>query len=167
VIVSYVGQFQTLITSGDKKNAAVTLETAGALVVVAASRAALFTEFTTREAVGEAIDALSALEELYLDGVDTAYGSLEGPIGTQFIPDHDTLSVLQAVIASVNQILIGRAFDLKSKRTLRLTAPSDPLSLTWQLYADIDMLAFFLATNRITGDQFIEIPSGAEVVAYG
>ncbi|MBE3065621.1 MAG: hypothetical protein IMZ69_11470, partial [Spirochaetes bacterium] len=165
-IESLAAEFETLVSSLDKQNAAQSLQGIGALVCAATAVAALSTDFSTRDAVGDVIDSLVDLYATYQAGIDTAYGALTGGIGKQFIPDHDTLSELYGIFTATNQLLIDRAFDLKTKRVMRLTAPNDAITLTWELYGDIGKLPYFLATNHIVDDEFNEIPAGREIVAY-
>jgi hypothetical protein len=57
-------------------------------------------------------------------------------------------------------------FDLKSKLIYILSNPSDPITETWKLYKDMDELEFFIQSNNLVEDEFIELPSGRELVAY-
>lgn len=166
MIAGYTSSLGNLVLSADRRNAAVMLETVGALAVSASVRAAIATEFTTREAVGEVIDGLAELYAAYISGIDAAYASFDGSISRQFVPDHDLVTAVADAVAGTNRLLITRAFDLKTKRTVRLSSPSDALTLTWEMYGDIERLPYFLETNRITENEFWEIPSGREVAAY-
>lgn len=166
VISSYVNRFNALIAGHDKLVAAQSLQSVGTLTVSASAFAVLNTEFETREEVGHAIDGLSGIYLGLRGAIDDVSSDLSGPITERFIVEHNMLSSLHEVITSTNRILLSRAFELRSRRRMRLEAPSDAITLTWELYGDIGRLEFFLRTNRISDDEFLEIPSGREIVAY-
>lgn len=166
VVNSFADRFQNLVSAEDKAVAAQSLQAVGGLCASATAVAALNTEYETREDIGEVIDSLVATLTTYRGAIDTVQTDLAGPIGEVFIPDHNLQSRLADIMAATNQLAINRAFDLKTKKTIRLRQPSDPLTLTWELYNDIGQLAYFLRTNKITANEFVEIPSGRQVVAY-
>ena len=166
VIESYRTRYESMVGADDKKVAAESLQMIGAILVNASAIALLNTDFETRDAVGEAIDSLVDSLLSYRDEVDAVQAGLSGPISEQFIPDHNLQSQLAGIVAATTQVAINRAFDLKAKRAMRLAAPSDAITLTWELYGDLEKLDFFSRTNRITDNEFWEIPSGREIVAY-
>jgi hypothetical protein len=98
--------------------------------------------------------------------MDYAASLMGDGIERLFAPDHDTGSYLHGAVYDTQALLIERAFSLKSRRTYRLTAPSDPLTETWTHYGDLNELDFFCKTNKVTRDEFIELPAGKEIAVY-
>ena len=166
VVNDLVDEFRQLTSDSDRQTAAQTTQAVGALAVAASGTAALNTEFSTRESVGNAIDGLGRAYTAYREGMDQVQAGFDGQISSRFIPNHNLLALIYEVATSTNQILINRAFDLKTKKTVILSSPSDAISQTWELYGDLGRLEFFLQTNRIVEDEFFEIPSGRELVAF-
>lgn len=144
------------------------IEAIGSQATAGVSEAGLFSDFTTREASGQAIDYLALARELYLASLGQVTTDLSGAVEESFTPDHNTESQAQQIAAETFTILITRSFDLAAKQTIILTAPSDPLTLTFQFYGNVDLETqeFFNTTNRITGDEFFELSPGREIVAF-
>lgn len=166
-IEGLVTQYESLVGKEDRRNAAHSLQSTGALVTAATAVAVMNTQYETRDAVGDAVDALAGVYAAYQDAMDTVYTGLSSEsIENQFVPDHNTLDLVYEISAAVSRLAINRAFDLKIQQSVILTAPSDPITLTWELYRDLDQLDFFCATNAIAGPEFVEIPAGRKVVAY-
>jgi hypothetical protein len=181
-IEGLVTQYESLVGKEDRRNAAHSLQSVGAIVTAATAVAIMNTQaaggsstqaaggsstYNTRDAVGAAVDALSGVYAAYQDAMDTVYAGLSSEsIENQFVPDHNTLDLVCAVSTAVSRLAINRAFDLKIQQSIILKAPSDPITLTWELYRDMDQLDFFCVTNAIAGPEFVEIPAGRKVVAY-
>ncbi len=168
LIAGYVAEIKALVRNDEKKNAAATLETVGAVCTGALVEAAHNTDLATREGMGAMIDQISATYSAYAEAIDTARDEFSGTINTLYLPNHDLLAGLQALVKEAQSVLIDKSFALKTKRTWKLNAPSDPLTLTWEIYGNIDSetIDFFCKTNRVTRDEFIELSAGREVVAY-
>lgn len=151
---------QTQINNG------VTLQSLTTMAASATAEAALFTEFETRDAAGDALDFINLATDVSIDGTASAYQILAGDIEDTFAPDHNTGLSLELINGKTNSILIDRSFDLKAKQTFILKSASDPLTLTWQYYKDLDQLGFFLRTNVIIDNEHIDIASGREIIIY-
>lgn len=168
LINSYTAEIASLVKTDEKSNAAAMLETVGGVCAGALVEAAYNTDFDTRDAVGSAIDQIVETYAAYLAAIDAARATFTGNINTTYIPSHDLGSILQNIVKEAAQVLIDRAFSLKTKRTFHLKAPSDPLTLCWKYYQDVSnaTIEYFCRTNRIAWNEFIEIPTGREIVIY-
>ena len=168
-----LGAIESLATRGrlligldDKRQNAETLQAVGCLLTAATATAILNQRYETRDDVGAAVDSLVAVTTALGDAIGAGAADVPGLVSGAYIPDHNLLSTLADIATTTMQLSINRAFDLKAKKTLRLTEPSDALTITAREYGDLSRLDFFLRTNRITGNEFIEIPAGREVVVY-
>ncbi|PKL40746.1 MAG: hypothetical protein CVV44_03830 [Spirochaetae bacterium HGW-Spirochaetae-1] len=148
-------------------NNAILLEILGGMATAALAEAAVYTEYETRPDGSAAIGIILDGYEAFIDAMESA--AVTGAIGQTYTGDHNYLSLLQDIIARITGMLLNKSFDLKAERRKVLTAPSDPITLCAELYGavDNDTLDFFCRTNGLTGDQFVEIPAGVEVVSYG
>lgn len=130
------------------------------------AEAGLFTDYSTREVAGNALDLINTAYDLAEQNMSEIYQLLDGLITTSFEPNHDTGLNSLLLIGKTNAILIDRSFDLKAKQITILAGPSDPITLTWRFYKDMDKLEYFIETNNIQDTEFIEIPAGREIIAY-
>lgn len=151
---------QTQINNG------VMLQSLTTMTASATAEASLFTDFETRDAAGDALDFINLATDVSIEGTAEAYQILAGDNEDTFAPDHNSGLGLELINGKTNAILIDRAFDLKAKQTFILTASSDPLTLTWLHYRDLDQLGFFLRTNVIVDNEHIDIPAGREITIY-
>lgn len=64
--------------------------------------------------------------------------------------------------------LVELSFSLYAERAITLDRPRSLIDLCAELYSDISLerLDFFINTNRIGGDEFLEIPEGRRIVYY-
>lgn len=130
------------------------------------AEAGLFTDYSTREAAGDALDLINTVYDLAEQNLSEIYQLLDGLITMSFEPNHDTGLNSLLLIGKTNAILIDRSFDLKAKQITILAGPSDPITLTWRFYKNMNQLEYFIETNNIQDNEFIEIPAGREIVAY-
>lgn len=131
------------------------------------SEAALFTDFKTRDTASNTLDLINETNDLVIEANSVIYQDLaETTIDKAYAPDHNTENILSEIIGNTNAILIERSFELKSKFTEILKTSSDAITLTWKYYKDIDILDFFLETNNIVDEEFLEIGIGREIVSY-
>ncbi len=130
------------------------------------AEAGLFTDYSTREAAGDALDLINTAFDLSEQSMSEIFQLLDGLVTTSFEPNHNTGLDSLLLIGKTNAILIDRSFDLKAKQITILSGPSDCITETWRLYKDMTQLGFFIETNNIQDTEFIEIPAGREIVAY-
>ncbi len=166
VVDGLMSSFRSSTSIGNGINTAITAELIGTQATAGIAEAAMFSDYTTREASGQAIDYLQTAREEYFIALGELTTGLSGNITQTFTPDVASQSGIAQIIADSYSVLISRSFDLKAKKSIILTAPSDPLTLTYKMYGSIDMLEYFLLTNRIAGVEFVEIPAGREIVAF-
>lgn len=171
LVEEFEGYFDTATDIMDKINNALLFQSVTATAAAATAEAAMYTDLETRDAVGVAIDAISEVESLANEGTLEIYqtiadGNNSGIVSNRFAPDHNVSSSLGILTSKAISVLLSRSFDLKSKLTVVLTGPSDPITMTWKLYGDLDKLDFFILTNNIKDKEFYEIPSGREIIAY-
>ena len=166
ISLSFVDAFNPKADRQTNLNKAIMFQSLTAIAAVATSEAALFTEFETRDAASEALDFVNDAAIVSEQGSSEISQTLSGGVTAVFLPDHNTGLGLSLITGKTNAILINRSFDLKAKQTEILTAPSDAITLTWKFYKDMDKLDFFIRTNNLQDNDFLEIASGREVVAY-
>ncbi len=73
----------------------------------------------------------------------------------------------QEAAALTAGFLIDISFSLAQERTIVLDRPRTFLDLCGQLYGNVDeSLDFFINSNNLSGDEYIELPIGRELVYY-
>jgi len=153
-------------TSLDVKNLGLTYQAIATSCLAAASDIALNVEYTAREQIGATIDSISDATESYNIIMSDIAQKIEGNIITSFDPDTDIDTETNGFVSDTAALLLSRSFDLKSRRLYTLAYPSDPLTETWTRYGDMGMLEFFCSTNKITMNEFIELPAGRTIAVY-
>lgn len=166
IITSFAGFFNPDAERKNQLNQAIMFQSLTMFTSAAIAESALFTDFQTRDAASKGLDFVNDSALASEQGTSEIYQTLAGSIQTLFSPDHNTGSSLADIIAKTNAILIDRSFDLKTRQTEILKSDSDAITLTWKKYKDMDMLEFFILTNNLTDNEFIEIPAGREIVYY-
>jgi len=82
----------------------------------------------------------------------------------------DTGEVYQQVLEAASiaaGFLVSISFSLKQERVLVLSKPQDPISLEFLLYGTVDVnLDFLIRTNKLVGEEILEIPAGRSVAYY-
>ncbi len=133
------------------------------------AEAALYTEYTTREAAAESLDAINDAIDTYRGSITEAAQALSGAVTEQFVPDHDTGLTLSKIIAQTNSMLIKQSFDIAATETFTTTGSTDAITLCWKYYeaVDNDTLEFFITTNCLKASEIWEIPAGREIKIYG
>jgi hypothetical protein len=166
ILSSYGTDMAAASTNDERTNLALSYQYTGTMVLACTALAAASATYEIRDQVASAVDSLAEQYTAYLAQIDAAVASLDDGIKNMFTPDHDIGSDLQGAIYDTQALLMDRAFSLAVARRYRLTAPTDPLTETWLRYGDLDRLSFYCSTNKIVGDEFIEIPAGRELVYY-
>ena len=166
IINEYADDIANASTNEERLNLALSYQYMGAMSVACTALASTSSTYEIRDEVATAVDDLSVALSAYLTQMDAASASLQNGVVYKFVPDHDAGSDLLGAIYDTQALLIDRAFSLAVARRYRLSSPSDPLTLTWLHYGDLDRLDFFCRTNKIIADEFIELPSGRELVYY-
>jgi len=166
IIDSYGSDISAAATNDERTNLALSYQYTGTMALACTALASTSATYDIRDQVADAIDNLSALYTEYLAQMDAAVDSLDDGISNMFVPDHDVGSDLQGAIYDTQALLMDRAYSLAIARRYILTHPTDPLTETWTRYGDLSRLDFFCMTNKIISDEFIEIPSGREMVYY-
>lgn len=130
-------------------------------LTAAAALAAVNTKFTTRAEAMAAADTLLSLFEDAAAWREANFAALEQ------VDDGGAYQQLQNLIALTAGYLVQLSFSLKQERRLTLTRARTAIDLVAELYGDVDgMLDFFIASNRLTGSEILEIPKGRSVVFY-
>jgi len=153
-------------TIEDKQNISLVEQAIVSIADCGVALASINVDYETRDDVSVALDGMVDSYLAYLAMLDNAVNSLSTQVTKTFLPDHDTTSGVHGVIFNTQALLLFRSFSLKSRRTYSVVTNSDPLSLTWKYYGDLSQLAFFCKTNKIVGNEFIEIPAGRSLVIY-
>ena len=124
--------------------------------------AALNGEFSTREQTQSAalqlLDNLVALSNWQAEN----YDSLE------ITDTGEGYQALQALIINTVAYLLQQAFTLRQTRRIILHRDRTMLDFCAQYYGaiDDDTLNFFIATNDLGGDRYLELAKGDEIVYY-
>jgi len=147
-------------------NDAVIFQDLGFFGTSVTAEAALFTDYETRDAAGDALDFLNDVFDLTEQQLSEIYQTLANGVITSWEPDHNTGLAALLINGNTNSILIDRSFDLKAKQTVILSGPSDAITETWRFYQDMDQLEFFIRTNNLQDNEILEIPAGKEIIAY-
>ena len=166
IITGFIDDFSINPNVQENLNNARTAESMGLFSVAAVNEAALSTDYSTREAAGDALDFINLAFATVEQQLSLIYQLLTNGVVNSFAINHDSLSETGQIVAQTNAILLDRAFDLKKKQTIILIAPTDPITLTWRFYKDITQLQFFIDTNNLQDEEIIEIPAGREIAAY-
>ena len=124
----------------------------------------------------EALNTASSVEALFskvADWRDTQFAALASPTegSKSLIASMDAGDSFQKLYFARSQTLarlVQLSFSLYTERAIVLDRPRSIIDLCAELYGDIslDRLDFFLNTNGIGGDEFLEIPQGRRVVYY-
>ena len=161
IALSIRDSINSILNETDAANAAVSYQSIVSMGTAATAEAGLFTDFQTREVAGEALDLINDLELITGEGIGLLSQDVE-----DFDGDHNTILDLTLIIGLVNGTLIDRSFDLRAKLITILTGASDPISLTWRFYKDMEQFDFFIQTNDLQDLELIEIAAGREIVSY-
>jgi len=74
---------------------------------------------------------------------------------------------LQESVSLAASYLVSLSFSLLQERTIVLSRNRTMIDLVGELYGEIDgKLDFFIQTNELSGDEFLEIKAGREIVYY-
>lgn len=166
ISASFIGFFNPNADRQTELNNGIMFQSLTAIASAATTEAALFTEYDTREMASDALDFINLSADVSAQGASEIQQTLSNGITGTFAPDHNTGLELTLLTGNTNAILIERSFDLKTKQTLILTAPSDALTLTWYFHKDLSKLDSFIKTNNLQDVEIIELPAGKEVFAY-
>lgn len=155
-------------TSEDVQNVGLTYQSIGSMSLAGVAVAATSVQYKTRDQVGAIVDSLSSLAADYSATMSAMADRIEGNILKSFDPDADIDRIMHGIVRDTSALLIDRSFALKSRRVYILSHPSDVLTECWTRYGslDPDVLDFFCDTNKIVGDDFIELAPGREIVEY-
>lgn len=118
-------------------------------------------QFTTRSEAIHAADALLVQLEDIVRWRDERFSSLDiVDVGASY-------QALQESVAIAAGFLVEISFSLLQERRIVLTRARTMLDIVAELYGVVDeKLDFFINTNNLNGDEYIEIPKGREIVFY-
>ena len=151
----------------NKRNNVLMMQLIGGFAVGATAEAAAFTDFSIRSEAIDAIESINESADVFDDLFTQARTS--GNVSEEFSGDYNFFNLILDTQKRINEILLNRAFDLKAEKRFILKNNSDAVSLVYEHYktVDSDVMEFFILTNRLINDEFIEIPAGREIVVYG
>lgn len=148
------------------RNNAILMQTFAGFAVGCLAESAIYTDFSVRT------NTISAVEQINnaLDDYNTAMSDARtnGSIAREYSGDHNFYLLLLDCIGRVNDILLNQSFNLKAEKRFKLQNNSDVVTLCYDNYKtiDSDTIQYFIDTNNIRKDEFIEIPAGREIVIY-
>jgi len=148
------------------RNNAILMQTFAGFAVGTLGESALYTTYQTRTGVASAIDSLNDALDEYNTALSAA--RTNGLASVEYSGDHNFQSLLFDLIARSKYILTSKSFSLKAEKRFKLNNRSDIITLCYENYGlvDSDTLTYFIDTNNISRDEFIELPTGREIVAY-
>jgi hypothetical protein len=148
------------------KNNAILMQTFAGYAVGVMAESALYTDFSVRTDSIAVIDSLNEALENYNTAL--ADSRTDSDISKEYSGDHNFLLLLLDCIARTNDILLNKSFDLKAEKRFKLKSNSDIITLCYDNYGKIDneTIEYFISTNDIKNDEFLELPAGREVVFY-
>lgn len=135
--------------------------------------ATLESEYTSKQ---EALNTAEEVESLFakvtawrdeqlaaLAHPDTGVGSLSATVDAG-----DSFQKLYIARSQTLARLVELSFSLNTERIIYLDRPRTIVDLCAELYGDIsnERLDFFINTNRIGGDEFVELAEGRRIVFY-
>ena len=168
VINSFGDDILAAHTSEDVRNTGLTYQAIASMALSGASVAATSVQYKTRDQVGAIVDSLTDLTSDYAATMSAMADRIEGNILKSFDPDADIDRMMHGIVRDTVALLLDRSFSLKSRRVFILAHASDVLTECWTRYGSLDpeTLDFFCSTNKIVGDDFIELAPGREIVEY-
>jgi prophage DNA circulation protein len=94
--------------------------------------------------------------------------SQNSPLETRYVVDRNVTQALSALIKLVAGSLIALSFQLRQERIIELLNDSNLLNLCRSIYGSTqnNTLDFFIFTNSIQDDEFINLPKGREIRYY-
>jgi len=145
----------------NKENNAKLLESIGGFALAAMTEAVVFTDFSIRSQATSAIEAINETLQIYNDAMALSSGS-------GYSGDHNFYSLLMDLITGVNAFTLNNAFDLKAEKKFVLKNNSDAITLCYENYGTVstEQMEFFINTNKLIENEFLEIPAGREIVVY-
>jgi hypothetical protein len=150
----------------NRKNNATNMELIGGFATGTICEVAAFTEYQIRS---EAIAAIEKINEAF-SYFDTAFNEARttGNVSEEYSGDHNFWTLLQATIRGINQLLLTTAFGLKAEKKYVLKYNSDFITECYNAYGKVDdeTTQFFILTNNLINDEFIELNAGREIVVY-
>ena len=154
------------ITDGVKKNKALTFQLIGGFSFASQCAAALYTKYETRSSAISAIELLETTYNIFINSLEEY--KVSSTIEFSFTGDYEFLNEIYNIYTKTRSIILRDSFSLSMERIVKISEPSDAITLCWEYYKDVsnDKINFFLKTNKIKGDQFLELPSGMEVLFY-
>lgn len=150
-----------------KKNKAIMMERLTGYAVASQCVGALTTEYSTRAQTIKAIDVINASYESFNNALESA--SVNSSIKTAFSGSYDFLSTLDEIVRTSTAILLNKSFESPIEKSIVLKGQSDPVTLCYEYYGKVDneTIQFFLESNNISGNEFLELQSGREIFIYG
>ena len=152
----------SLVTTGSSDtNELATLDTTAQGTVAGAAVAAYNTDLQNQEDVIQAIDGIQELYDQLVEWRDDEYNNLT------VVDTGEGLQALQQFISTVQRFLLSQALQLPQQRIMTLQRPRALVELVAELYGDVDdRLDEFIALNRLTGSEILEIPTGRRITYY-
>jgi len=129
--------------------------------LVSLCEATLVTEFDTKP---DAISAAEVIAENF-DKINT-WSDLQRD-NLSFIDTGEAYQEYLNVIAADTARLVEISFSLKQERIIYLDRPRSIHDLTAELYGEVDnKIDFLITSNKLGGDEILEIPRGREIRYY-
>ena len=134
--------------------------------VGATAEAAAFTVYSTRQEAVDAVELILEVNDTFNDNFDEARTS--GTVSEEFSGDHNIWSLVNDTTARLNEIIINQAFDLKAEKRFILKNNSDAVSLCYENYGTVstEQMEFFIESNNLKNNEFLDIPRGREIIIY-
>lgn len=144
-----------------------TTELALTSCIASFSRIAITCNLETRE---QAIDLAENISEVFesiketLEEKQSVYDTQY--IDIQYFSQSNTYNDIAKLVYLTVQYLLRKSFDLKIRKTIKLTKPTMPIILAGQYYDDFEQLEYLIETNKLHGSEIIILLAGREVDFY-
>jgi hypothetical protein len=156
----------TVVDTREEINNAILLETVSGFSVASTCEAGANTDFTIAKDAITVVDVISNLFENYKLRLEET--KVDGNVTNEYSGDHNLTSLYFDIVTNSNAYILNNAFELKTERKFVFNFKTDIITICKDQYNSVteEILEFFILTNKIIDDEFIEIPAGREVVVY-
>ena len=128
-------------------------------------------DYETREQIIDTIEDITDLANTITDGLDDVMESFSSnDFDLQYYSQSDSFSAASILLANMIAYLLRVSFDLKVVKTIRLEHDKTPIRIVLEQYGELGendiLLDFFIAANKLKGNDILIIPGGREVIIY-
>jgi prophage DNA circulation protein len=143
------------------------LEVFGASNVGAVSSVILNYDFENKVEAINFLNNLDNLYQLFLNNQDNLQAKFKDTLlSDNYFLSNDTLLFLKELIAIAIEYVLNQLFDLKIEKKIIIDKETNPISLCYELYGDIEKLDALISDNDLKKYEMFIIPIGKEIKIY-